>query len=357
MMKSIRIGVIGCGYWGPNLIRNFVSLTGSEVVIVADKRPERLHHIQSLYPRIQITEDYHQIFSLSLDAVVVATPPATHFTIAKDCLDNGLHTFIEKPMALSSQDCMELIDLAEQEHLTLMVGHTYEYNPAVLKVKEMIDTGDIGEIYYINMVRVNLGLFQSDSNVIWDLAPHDISILLYLLDQFPLSVQAIGEDCIFNDKHDLAFMHLEFPDQVSAHLHLSWLDPRKIRRITIVGSHKMLVYDDIESMEKIKIYDKGVEIPPYTDTFADFQCSYHYGDVVIPYIQFTEPLRVECQHFLDCINDGDQQPISSGNQGLQVVQILEAAERSLCNKGQRQLLISEDHLVTGRVSAEQIVGD
>lgn len=356
-MKPTRIGVIGCGYWGPNLIRNFVSLSDSEVAIVADTRPERLNHIQSLYPRIQITEDYHQIFSLDLDAAVVATPPATHFAIAKDCLDNGLHTFVEKPMTLNSQDGQELVDLAEQTHLTLMVGHTFEYNSAVRKVKEIIEGGDLGQIHYIAAVRVNLGLFQPDSNVIWDLAPHDISILLYLLDQYPVSIQAIGEDCIFNDKLDLAYIHLEFPDKVSAHLHLSWLDPRKVRQITIVGSHKMLVYDDIESMEKIKIYDKGVDAPPYTDTFADFQCSYRYGDVVIPYIQFSEPLRIECQHFIDCISDGSQQPISCGNQGLEVVQILEAAQRSLEDNGQRQLLTSEELLVTSHGPAEEIVRD
>jgi predicted dehydrogenase len=356
-MNQVRIGVIGCGYWGPNLIRNFVSLTNSEVEIVADTRLERLKHIKSLYPQVQITEDYHQLFSLNLDAAVIATPPATHFAIAKDCLDNGLHTFVEKPMTLNSHDSEELVDLAERNLLTLMVGHTYEYNPAVQKVKEIIESGELGDIYYLHAVRVNLGLFQSDSNVIWDLAPHDISILLYLLDHFPLSIQAIGEACIFNDKPDLVYMHLEFPDKVSAHLHLSWLDPRKVRRITIVGSNKMLIYDDIESLEKIKIYDKGVETPPYTDTYADFHLSYRYGDVVIPYIQFTEPLRVECQHFIDCINDGDQQPISSGKQGLQVIQILEAAERSLKSKGLRQQLTSEGHPVTGRFSEEEVVGD
>jgi predicted dehydrogenase len=194
-------------------------------------------------------------------------------------------------------------------------------------------------------------------DVIWDLAPHDISILLYLLNQSPVSVQAIGADCILNNKHDLAYLHLEFPNKVSAHLHVSWLDPRKVRRITIVGSQKMLVYDDIENIEKIRIYDKGVEIPPYTDTFADFQLSYRYGDVVIPYIQFTEPLRIECQHFIDCILDGDQQPISSGNQGLQVVQILEAAGRSLQDNGQRKLLPSEGHLIPSLVPAEEQVGD
>lgn len=356
-MDELKIGIIGCGYWGPNLIRNFVSIPESEVSIVADTRPERLNHINRLYPRIDITEDYHEIFSLDLDAAVVATPPATHFTIARDCLSHGLHTFVEKPITLNSDDCLELIDLAKRNDLTLMVGHTYEYNPAVRKVKEIIESGDLGEIYYIHAVRVNLGLIQSDHNVIWDLAPHDISILLYLLDQCPISVQAIGEECIFDDKPELAYIHLEFFGKVTAHIHLSWLDPRKVRRITIVGSHKMLVYDDIEPMEKIKIYDKGVETPPYTDSFADFQCSYRYGDVVIPYINFTEPLRVECQHFIDCINNCDRNPISCGNQGLQVVQILEAADHSLHDHGQRKILPRTDQLVTDFVSSPELVGD
>ena len=345
-MAKIKIGVVGCGYWGPNLIRNFVALKDAEVVIAVDKKEERLKHIQSLYPAIQISKNHNDLFKNGLDAAVVATPPAIHYEIALDCLNNGLHTFVEKPITLNSLECENLIKLAHQKQLTLMVGHTYEYNPAVRKVKEIIQSGELGKIYYINAVRVNLGLFQSDLDVIWDLAPHDISILHFLLDKDPISIQAVGVDCIFSDKNDLAYMHIQFPDNISAHLRVSWLDPQKVRQITIVGSKKMLVYDDIENMEKIKIYDKGVEKPPYTDTFADFQCSYHYGDIVIPNVQFSEPLRIESQHFIDCIRDESLQPISSGEQGLLVVKTLEAAQRSLQNNGQRQY-INEDELELG----------
>jgi predicted dehydrogenase len=340
-MERVRIGVVGCGYWGPNLIRNFVSLADSNVVVVADLNAERLDHIRGLYPQVQTTEDYREIFSSNLDAAVIATPPVTHFEIARDCLAHGLHTFVEKPLTLNSRDCQILIDMATQRNLKLMVGHTFEYNPAVRKIKDILQSGDLGEIYYLNAVRVNLGLFQQDMNVLWDLAPHDISILLYLLDQSPISVQAIGEDCIIPGKHDIAYMHLEFPDKVNAHIHASWLDPRKVRRITVVGSKKMLVYDDIESLEKIKIFDKGVDIPYHTDSYGDFQCSYRYGDITIPYIKFTEPLRVECQHFIDNIIHCDMRPISCGEQGLEVVRILEAAQKSLENNGERQSLIEE----------------
>jgi predicted dehydrogenase len=319
-----------------------VALEDAEVVVVVDKKQERLEHIQSLYPKIQVSDDHYDLFNLDLDAAVIATPPPSHYEIANDCLNNGLHTFVEKPITLNSIDCRKLVDIANQKKLTLMVGHTFEYNPAVRKVKEIIQSGELGKIYYIDAVRVNLGLFQSDLDVIWDLAPHDISILHFLLGTIPTSVQAIGEDCIFSKKNDLAYMHIQFPDNISAHLRVSWLDPQKVRQITVVGSQKMLVYNDIENIEKIKIYDKGVEKPPYTDSFAEFQCSYRYGDVVIPNIQFTEPLRVESQHFIDCIRDESMQPISSGEQGLLVVQTLEAAERSMERDGKREKISVEE---------------
>lgn len=341
-MSQIRIGVVGCGYWGPNLIRNFVALNDADVVIVVDKKPERLEHIQSLYPKIQVSDSHSELFNLDLDAAVIATPPASHYEIANDCLNNGLHTFVEKPITLNSLDCIQLVELAKERKLTLMVGHTFEYNPAVRKVKEIIQSGELGKVYYIDAVRVNLGLFQSDLDVIWDLAPHDISILHFLLGTDPISVQAVGEDCVFSDKNDLAYMHIQFPDNISAHLRVSWLDPQKVRQITVVGSKKMLVYDDIENMEKIKIYDKGVEKAPYTDTYEEFHCSYHYGDVVIPNIPFSEPLRIESQHFIDCIRDESLQPISSGEQGLMVVQTLEAVERSMERDGKRETIAIED---------------
>jgi len=349
-MSQIKVGVIGCGYWGPNLLRNFVEISTSNVLAVADVREERLSHIKNCYPQITITDDYRELFTMGLDAVVVATPPATHFLLAQDCLRHGLHVLVEKPLTLNSQHAEELIKLAEAQELILMVGHTFEYNPAVQALKEIITSGELGQIYYVDSARVNLGLFQRDLNVLWDLAPHDISILHYILDSHPISVSAHGTACIVSRKHDLAYLNLVFPDSILAHVHVSWLDPRKSRCITVVGSKKMVVYDDIEPLEKIKIYDKGVEALPYTDTYGDFQCSYRYGDVVIPNIRFVEPLRLECQHFLECIMNGAE-PQSSGQVGLNVVKVLEMAERSLHNGGGQEKIFFEkepefSHVVT-----------
>lgn len=327
-MEPISVGVIGCGYWGPNLIRNFVELPSANLVGVADLRADRLEHIRSRYPGVETTDDYWNLFSMSLDAVVVATPPPTHFQLARACLEHDLHVLVEKPLTLSSEDALALIELAEERGLTLMVGHTFEYNAAVRALKDLIDSGELGTIHYVDAVRVNLGLFQPDLDVVWDLAPHDISILLYLLDSNPVLVSAQGADCIFKGKYDIAYLNLEFANNVLAHVRLSWLDPCKVRRITVVGSRKMVVYDDVENLEKIRIYDKGVETPRYTDTYADFQCSYRYGNVVIPTLRFVEPLRVECEHFVKCIADGSR-PQSCGRTGLKVVRVLEAAERSL----------------------------
>ncbi len=335
-MEQVRVGVIGTGYWGPNLLRNLHYLPDSEVVAVADKRDERLDHVRSLYSSLETTNDYQDFFDMGIQAVVIATPPATHYNIAMDCLKHGLHTFIEKPLTLDSAHGQELVDYAEANNLVLMVGHTFEYNSAVRKVKEIIDSGDIGDILYIDSVRVNLGLFQRDLDVVWDLAPHDLSILNYLIGQDPISIRADGGANIFPGKTDVAYLHIDYPDNILAHVHVSWLDPSKVRRTTIVGSKKMLVYDDLENLEKIKIYDKGVEALPYTDSYGDFQCSYRYGDVTAPYIHFTEPLRIECQHFIDCINNGTT-PLSDGWSGLRVVRLLEAAERSLESHGERQM--------------------
>jgi predicted dehydrogenase len=301
-------------------------------VALADLSDERLTHMKSRYPEVEMIKDYRDFFQMGVEAVVVATPPTSHFDIARDCLEHNLHVLVEKPLTLNSRDAQTLVDIAEARGLTLMVGHTFEYNAAVRALKEIIDSGELGQVYYINAVRLNLGLFQRKLNVLWDLAPHDISIMLYLLGQDPLTISAQGATCIFKDLHDVAYMHLAFPNNVVGHIHTSWLDPNKVRKITVVGSKKMAVYDDVEPLEKIKIYDKGVDAPPYTDTYGDFQLSYRYGDVVIPHIRFTEPLRLECQHFLECILEG-KRPLSDGRDGLKVVRILEAAEQSLNNGG------------------------
>jgi predicted dehydrogenase len=337
-MEKLKIGVIGCGYWGPNLIRNFIEIPDSDMVAVADLDIARLEFIQSRFPQVSITRDYHDLFSMGLDAIVVATPPATHFDIARDCLENDLHVLVEKPITLTSKTAEELISLADKKSLKLMVGHTFEYNSAVHALKDIVQSGELGKIYYIDAARLNLGLFQRDLNVLWDLAPHDISILLFLLEAEPLSVTANGMKCAFDSIYDNVYVNLIFPENILAHVHVSWIDPCKVRRVTVVGSKKMVVYNDVDNNEKIKVYDKGVDIPSYTSGYEEFQCNYRYGDVVIPNVRFEEPLRKECQHFLDCIVN-DTPPLSSGEDGLKVIKVIEAAQRALLNgNGQEKIL-------------------
>jgi predicted dehydrogenase len=334
-MTLIKIGVIGYGYWGPNLVRNFVENPLSEVVIVADLNTDRLAKVKSTYPQIIVTENYNELFKHHLDAVVIATPPTSHYPLAKECLEHGLHVLVEKPITLNSQHAKELIEKSKKNALVLMVGHTFEYNAAVQTLKKLIESGELGEIYYADSARLNLGLFSRELNVLWDLAPHDISILLYILGQNPLSVSAHGMPFVNQGIHDVVYMNLVFPGNILAHIHVSWLDPCKVRRVTVVGSKKMVVYNDIESLEKIRIYDKGVEKPPYTNTYGDFQFSYRYGDVIIPNIRFTEPLQKECQHFLECITNHTE-PLTGGLDGLQVVKIIETAQKSLSENGLHQ---------------------
>lgn len=336
-MNKIRVGVIGCGYWGPNLIRNFAGIPSCSVVIVADLKEDRLANIKNSYPSIAVTEIYQEFFKHKLDAVVVATPPPTHYSIAKDCLKHGLHVMVEKPLTLNSAHAEELIELAEKNNRTLMVGHTFEYNAAVKALKVLMSSGDLGKIHYLDAARLNLGLFQRELNVLWDLAPHDLSIMMFLTGELPLAVSAHGLVCVFDNIYDVAYMNLVFPENVMAHIHVSWLDPCKVRRVTVVGSKKMAVLNDVENLEKIKIYDKGVEAPDYTNNFGEFHLSYRYGDILIPNIRQVEPLKVECQHFLECITDHSQ-PSSSGEDGLNVVKILEAAEKSLTNHGHMEEL-------------------
>jgi predicted dehydrogenase len=334
-----RVGVIGCGYWGPNLIRNFNESPKSKLVAVADLRQERLDRIQTSYPKVSTFTDYHELFYQDLDAIVIATPPATHYSIATEVLENGMHAFIEKPMTLQSGHARELIDLAQRLDLVLMVGHAFEYNVAVQKLKALIDSGEIGAIRYIDSARLNLGLYQNGTNVLWDLAPHDISILCYILGMEPLSVTAQGARCISKNICDVVYMNLMFPENILAHIHVSWLDPYKVRRVTVVGSKKMAIFNDVES-DKIKIIDKGVNTPAETNTFAEFQYSYRNGDVLMPYLRMEEPLRVETEHFIDCINNHSV-PRSNGEDGLRVVRVLEAAQRSLENCSQQEMVDHE----------------
>ena len=329
MSKPIKVGVVGCGYWGPNLVRNLNLLPDCQLKMICDANEMRLEHLKTLYPDVQRATNYEFMLNgIGLEAVVIATSVKWHFPMAKASLLAGKHTFIEKPMASSSAECEELIEIAQKKGLVLMTGHTFLYSPVIRKIKEIVDQGDIGDIRYICARRLNLGLFQKDINVAWDLAPHDISIVQHIMGEAPVTVNCRGCAHITPGVEDVTMICLSFSKQRTAMIHNSWLDPRKIREMTIVGSKRMIVYDDVALLEKIRVFDARVETPPHYDTFAEFQYAYHYGDVYAPYVKQEEPLKSECQHFLDCIKNGTQ-PLTGGKNGLELVRILEASSRSL----------------------------
>ena len=333
MKKTIKVGVVGCGYWGPNLIRNLRQSPDCQLKVICDTSEQRLQHMCRLHPDIATTTCFENVLNdAEIDAVVIATPVRFHYDMAKAVLFAGKHVFIEKPMARTEAEGEELCALAEQQGLVVMVGHTFLFSPAVRRMKEIIDSGDIGELQYISARRLNLGLFQKDINVAWDLAPHDISIILHLLNEQPISVSCQGSSHVTRGIEDVTMMYLTFAKNRCAFIQNSWLDPKKVRQMTVVGSRRMIVYDDTEPLEKLKIYDARVEVPPHYDSFAEFTYSYHYGDAYVPYIKQDEPLKLECQHFLECIR-GKTTPITGGRQGLEVVRILEAAGNSLRQKG------------------------
>lgn len=329
-MELTRIGVIGAGYWGPNLIRNIHEIPNAELVAVADLREDRLQTIKSRYREATVTTDYRELFKMGLDGIIVATPPLTHYLIAKEALMHGVNVMIEKPMATNTRQAEELIELASKKKMVLMVGHTFVFNTALDAVKKLMQSGDLGRVLYIDTARLSLGLYQNGLNVLWDLAPHDLSIIFHLLEQYPESIEVFGAACVINGIEDIVHMNIKFPDNILAHINVSWLAPVKVRRVTVVGSKKMVVFNDVDPIDKIKIYDKGVEISRLATTYAEWQCSYRAGDILIPSIQSGEPLRIECQHFLDCITQNI--PCKApGEEGLWVVKILETAQRVLEN--------------------------
>ena len=333
MKKQITVGIIGCGYWGPLLIRNFKSLSECRLKSVCDLDIARVKHVCALYPDVEgLTAPERLIGAANIDAVVIATPVKTHFSLAKASLLAGKHTFIEKPMATSSGECEELIDIAERNGLVLMVDHTFLYSTPVRKIVEIVQAGDLGEIRYINSRRLNLGLFQKDINVAWDLAPHDISIILHILSESPVAINCQGNAHVSPGIEDVTNMSLFFPHKRFATIQSSWLEPRKIREMTIVGSQRMIVYDDLQTREKIRVYDVRVVRPPHYDTFAEFHYSYHYGDSYIPHLQQEEPLSLACRHFIECIQTASQ-PMTSGREGLELIRVLEGASASLKMNG------------------------
>ncbi len=332
-MNKISVGVVGCGYWGPNLARNFNNNPECRLRAVCDLDEGRLAHMKSLYPQVEIYRDFEKMLQDStLDAVIVSVPVHQHYRVAKACLLAGKHTLIEKPMASTSKECEELIDIARRKKLTLMVEHTFLYSEPVRQIAPIVKNGDLGELRYINCQRLNLGLFQKDINVAWDLAPHDISIILHIFGERPQTINCQGNAHITPGIEDVTNISLRFGNQRFATVQSSWLEPRKVRQMTFVGSKRMIVYDDLNPTEPIRIYDVRVERPPHYDSFAEFHYSYHYGDSYIPYVKQEEPLKRLAQHFVECIKSGAT-PLTSGEKGLELVRILEASSESLRNAG------------------------
>ncbi len=348
----VKVGVIGCGYWGPNLIRNFSKVPDCRLEVVADQKPERLASVRHLNSEMRTTTEANELVeSDSIDAVVIATPISTHFDLAKACLNNGKHVFIEKPITTTSAQARELIHLAQQQHKVLMVDHTFIYSGAVRKLRQIIDSGELGEIYYYDSVRLNLGLFQHDVNVLWDLAPHDFSLLTYLLDKKAIRVTASGSSPVrWNGwkQESIAYVNVELEGRANAHFHLNWLSPVKLRRTLIGGSRKMVIYDHLDTENQIKIFDKGIEVREDLDRYKVL-VQYRMGDLLVPKVDQTEALEVACKHFVHCIQTGEQ-PITDGHAGLRVVQLLEAAERSMRKEGRSPDIWTPDNkVVSARV--------
>jgi predicted dehydrogenase len=329
----IRIGVIGAGYWGPNLIRCLQESAECEVAYICDRDPKKLQQICKRFPEvIGTTVDAEVLIRGRVDAVVVATPTRTHYALAQRALEAGIHTFVEKPLATSSQECADLIEIAESNRCVLFVGHVFLYSAAVAKLKHIVASGELGDICYISATRLNLGPVRRDVNALWDLAPHDISIILELMEDSPTSVSCSGLAYLDQNIHDVCNLTLQFPNNRIGMVHVSWLDPNKRRVMTVVGSKKMAVYDDIEPLEKIRIYDHGVHPASDASTFGEFLYSYRYGDISIPRIEEAEPLKLEIRSFIEAIASG-KKPKTDGWNGLQVVAVIEAADKSLRDSG------------------------
>ena len=326
----ITVGVIGVGRWGPNILRNFASMAGVKIKAVCDIDKKRLMHIEKRFKDIALFTDPQKILrDTGVDCIVIATSLSSHYSLAKSALESGHHVFVEKPLATSSQECEELINIADKKNKLLFIGHTFKYNTGIRTVKEYIDSNELGTLYLIDSNRTNLGPVRYDTNALWDLASHDISIFSYWLDENPKTVSAIGT-CFLNQAiEDVVYVTLGYRAGITAHVHASWLNPRKVREITIVGEEKMLVWNDMNLSEPIRLYNRGFEKEiDYQDTFGDFRLSIREGDVTIPNIPLNEPLLTECEHFIECVEKGIQ-PLTDGRDGLNVVKVLEAATESI----------------------------
>jgi len=329
----IGIGVVGYGYWGPNLVRNFYEIAESQVIAVSDLRTERLVQAQARYPTVHVTQDYHELLSDSrIDAIAIATPVSAHFELAMQALKAGKHVLVEKPMTVTSEQSLRLIEEAARRNRILMVDHTFVYTGAVRKMQELVANNELGDIYYYDSVRVNLGLFQHDVNVVWDLAVHDLAIIDHVLPLKPYAVSATGMSHVSSEPENIAYLTLFFNSPLIAHIHVNWLAPVKVRRTLIGGSQRMIVYDDIEPSEKVKIYDKGITVNGNPEKVYQMLISYRTGDMWAPKLDMTEALRMEVLHFIRCLEEG-KRPVTDGEAGLRVVRILEGATQSMRQQG------------------------
>ena len=327
-MENYSTGVIGLGYWGPNVLRNVIDLGKFKDIYCYDLEQSQLDKNKKKYPSIKLVREYSDILNNNeINCVFICTPPATHYQLAKDALLHNKNVLIEKPMTVSVLEAEELIEISKKKSLKLMVGHTFEYSPAVEKIKETIDKGILGDIYFVSMTRINLGIHRKDVSVIQDLATHDLSILFRLISEMPDRISVIANSSIKKGLKDVAFINLKYKTGAIVNISVSWLSPKKMREIVIVGSKKMLVYDDTKSDEKIKIFNKGVDVLKDPTSFGEYQLTYRTGDIMSPVLEAIEPLKVEISHFVDCINN-DLEPRTNGYCGLKVVKVLEAAEKS-----------------------------
>jgi predicted dehydrogenase len=343
----VGIGVVGYGYWGPNLVRNFANSECSRVITVSDLDPAKLAVSRRLHPEIGTTSDFRDLLQdPRVDAVAIATPVHTHYELALAALRAGKHVFVEKPLAPTADQVRRLIEEADRRNLLLMVDHTFLYTPAVQKIRELVNEGTLGEIYYYDSIRSSLGLFQSDVNVIWDLAVHDMSIIQHILNEKPVAVSATGSCHVTGAPENMAHITLFFQSSCVAHVSVNWLSPIKVRQTFIGGSRKMIVYDDVEPTEKIKIYDKGITLNGSPEKAHQLRIGYRAGDMWAPHLAATEALQTEVRHFVDCLRTG-QTPISSAESGLQVVEILEAASRSIREQG-RPVRLGQAHKIPER---------
>ena len=329
----IGVGIIGYGYWGPNLARNFADQSNAAVRVVCDLRDQRRAAATRQYPHIRVTDQAAAVIAdPSVDAVVIATPADHHFALGMAALRAGKHVLIEKPIASTADEAARLIDEAAQRRLTLMVDHTFVYTGAVQKMRELVDAGDLGDIYYYDSVRINLGLFQPDVNVLWDLAVHDLSIMDFVLERRPTAVSATGLAHVAGKPENIAYLTLFFEDRLIAHLHVNWLAPVKVRRTLLGGSKRMIVFDDLETNEKIKVYDRGISVNPSAENIHEMLVGYRTGDMWAPKLGLTEALHVGAAHFIECVTTG-KRPMTDGEAGLRVVRLLEAATTSMAERG------------------------